>query len=490
MRSPTFEVSDGHANGGGDPDETDQLVKRKSNMYFAAAYNITAIIGVGVLGLPQAMVFLTWGPGVVVLLVAFFFTYFTMKQLVKLHEFEIVNMNTRHDTYHSLGIRALGRTWSRLVIVPLQMVVEVSLDILFTVAAGEAMNRIHDNPANCHEPIHIFVWFAIFAAIQIFLSFVVRNFQSIRWIVVMGAIMSICYTTIAWTTILAVGNNEKVHYRLPMYLTVDNDAPAQELSHRDLVFRAFNSIGVIAFAYAAHNVVLEIQNAIPSTPEKTSETEMMRAVWITYVVVALCYFPMAVVVYKVHGNAISPNVLSFLQYHVKGAPRGLVVTANVMLILHLIGSYQVFAQPVFKLLEDRSNLGRHDYFKKFVIRFIYVGISTVIAMIFPHFSPLLGFFGGFAIAPTTYFLPCIIWLKINNRQRRWRSLDWYLNWAFIILGVLLMLVASVGGLSILIQESSIKSDNWLLWTCRWKQSLFYSTTKFKKVNCPPKIVTC
>ncbi|KAG0557385.1 hypothetical protein KC19_11G125500 [Ceratodon purpureus] len=474
MRFSTLEVSDGHANGGGDPDETDQRVKRKSNMYFAAAYNITAIIGVGVLGLPQAMVFLEWGGGLVVLFGTFFFTYFTMTHLVKLHEFEIVNMNKRHDTYHSLGIRALGRKWSRLVIVPLQMVVEVSLDILFTVAAGEAMNRIHDIN-HCHEPIHIFVWFVTFAAIQIVLSVVVQNFQSIRWIVVMAAIMSICYTTIAWTTILAVGNNEKVHYRLPMYLTVDNDAPAQELSDPDLALRVFNSIGVIAFAYAAHNVVLEIQNAIPSTPEKTSETEMMRAVWITYVVVALCYFPVAIVVYTKHGNKISQNVLSFLQYHVK-APSGVVVTANVMLILHLIGSYQVFAQPVFKLLEDRRQLGRHDYFKKFVIRFIYIGFSTVIAMIFPHFSPLLGFFGGFAIAPTTYILPCIIWLKINNPQRRWRSLDWYLNSAFIILGFLLMLVASVGGLSILIKESK---DSRLLWTPHWRQSVFY--------NCPPQM---
>jgi len=38
----------------------DDEVERNSNMWIAAAYNITAIVGVGVLGLPQAMVFLTW----------------------------------------------------------------------------------------------------------------------------------------------------------------------------------------------------------------------------------------------------------------------------------------------------------------------------------------------------------------------------------------------------------------------------------------------
>ena len=35
-------------------------VPRTSNMWTAAAYNIIAIVGVGVLGLPYAMVFLGW----------------------------------------------------------------------------------------------------------------------------------------------------------------------------------------------------------------------------------------------------------------------------------------------------------------------------------------------------------------------------------------------------------------------------------------------
>lgn len=34
--------------------------ERKSNWWIVAAYNVTAIIGVGVLALPNAMVYLTW----------------------------------------------------------------------------------------------------------------------------------------------------------------------------------------------------------------------------------------------------------------------------------------------------------------------------------------------------------------------------------------------------------------------------------------------
>lgn len=127
----------------------------------------------------------------VVLLLAFFITYFTMKQLIKLHEFELLNKGVRYDTYHKLGQRAFGERRGLWIILPLQLVVEVSLDILFTVTAGEAMNRIH-NLGGCNR-VHIFVWFAVFATIQIVLSILVPKFESkyMKCIVGAAAIMSV-----------------------------------------------------------------------------------------------------------------------------------------------------------------------------------------------------------------------------------------------------------------------------------------------------------
>ena len=124
-------------------------------------------------------------------------TYFTLGQLIQLHEFELLNAGTRYGTYRELGRRAfrdvLGEELGSWIIIALQMVVEVGLDILYIVVAGEAMNRIHEHLSPCDRshPVHLFVWFAVFAAIQIILSFVLPTFQSIRWIVVAGAIMSI-----------------------------------------------------------------------------------------------------------------------------------------------------------------------------------------------------------------------------------------------------------------------------------------------------------
>lgn len=104
----------------------------------------------------------------------------------------------------------------------------------------------------------------------------------------------------------------------------------------DTVFGFFTALGDVAFAYAGHNVVLEIQATIPSTPEKPSKGPMWNGVIIAYVVVALCYFPVALVGYYMFGNEVEDNILISLQ-----KPTWLIVMANMFVVVHVIGSYQV-----------------------------------------------------------------------------------------------------------------------------------------------------
>ncbi|KAM1769870.1 hypothetical protein ACFX11_044883 [Malus domestica] len=78
-----------------------------------------------------------------------------------------------------------------------------------------------------------------------------------------------------------------------------------------------------------------------------------------------------------------------------------------------------------------------------------------ITITFPFFGGLLGFFGGFAFSPTTYFLPCIMWLAIKKPRKF--SLSWIINWVCITLGVMLMILSPIGGLrSIILQASTYK----------------------------------
>lgn len=102
------------------------------------------------------------------------------------------------------------------------------------------------------------------------------------------------------------------------------------------MFGVCNALGQIAFAYAGHNVVLEIQATLPSTPEKPSKGPMWRGVLVAYAVVALCYFPVSIVGYWALGNSVGDNILLSL-----GKPVWLIAAARLMVVIHVIGSYQV-----------------------------------------------------------------------------------------------------------------------------------------------------
>lgn len=104
----------------------------------------------------------------------------------------------------------------------------------------------------------------------------------------------------------------------------------------DYVFRVFNALGQISSAFAGHAVVLEIQATIPSTPETPSKVLMWKGVVGAYLVNAVCYFPAALIGYWAFGQDVDDNVLIALR-----RPSWLIASANLMVVVHVIGGFQV-----------------------------------------------------------------------------------------------------------------------------------------------------
>ncbi|KAK9090182.1 hypothetical protein Sjap_023359 [Stephania japonica] len=163
----------------------------------------------------------------------------------------------------------------------------------------------------------------IFAAPHFFIS-QLPNFNSIWIISLAAAVMSMTYSTIAWTTSLHKGIEPDVHYG-PRSSTTPG-----------MVFDFFSALGNISFAYAAHSVVLEIQATIPSTPEVPSKKPMWKGVLLAYFIVAACYFPVALIGYRMYGNSVQDNILISLE-----KPAWLIGLANLFVFVHVVGSYQV-----------------------------------------------------------------------------------------------------------------------------------------------------
>ncbi|XP_010531645.1 PREDICTED: lysine histidine transporter 2-like [Tarenaya hassleriana] len=410
---------------------------RNAKWWYSAFHNVTAIVGAGVLSLPYAMANLVWGPGVTVMILSWVITLYTLWQMVEMHE---MVPGKRFDRYHELGQEAFGEKLGLWIVVPQQLIVEVGVDIVYMVTGGKSLKKVHDLLCKDCKDIRLTFWIMIFASVHFVLAHL-PNFNSISGISLAAAVMSLTYSTVGWSASLHKG------------LQPDVDYSYKASTQSGRVFNFLSALGDVAFAYAGHNVVLEIQATIPSEPDKPSKIPMWRGVVVAYIVVAVCYLPVAFIGYYMFGNAVDDNILITLE-----KPTWLIAAANLFVVVHVIGSYQIFAMPVFDMLETFlvKKMGFNPSFMlRFVTRNVYVAFTMFVGICIPFFGGLLGFFGGFAFAPTTYYLPCIIWLALKKPKRF--GLSWTINWFCIVVGIVLTIIAPIGGLrTIIVNANSYK----------------------------------
>ncbi|CAM8951447.1 unnamed protein product [Rhodiola kirilowii] len=407
---------------------------REAKWWYATFHTVTAMIGAGVLSLPYAMAYLGWGPGIAVLVASWCITLNTMWQMIQLHE---CVPGKRFDRYYELGKYAFGERLGPWIVLPQQLIVQIGCNIVYMVTGGKCLQKFMEIACSNCTKIKQSYYILIFGSIHFFLS-QLPNFNSVAGVSLAAAIMSLSYSTIAWAGSLSHGQVENVSYAYKQSSTADS------------TFRVFNALGQISFAFAGHAVILEIQATMPSTPEKPSRIPMWKGAVGSYFINAICYFPVAMIGYWAFGQDVEDNVLMNLR-----RPAWLIAAANLMVVVHVIGSYQVFAMPVFDLLE-RLMVKKLRFppgiLLRVVARSAYVAFTLFVGVTFPFFGDLLGFFGGFGFAPTSYFLPSIMWLAIKKPKRF--GLSWFVNWVCIIVGVFIMVASTIGGLRNIVADSS------------------------------------
>ncbi|XP_043722534.1 lysine histidine transporter-like 5 [Telopea speciosissima] len=386
------------------------------------------MVGAGALGLPFAMSQLGWTPGIAILGLSWVVTLYTLWQLVELHE---CVPGHRFDRYPELGDHAFGKKRGYWIIMPQQLLVQVASNIVYMVTGGNSLQKFFQLIAPTVASIRKTYFITMFGTLQLLLS-QTPNFNSLRGVSLLAAIMSVSYCSISFIASAIRGSQHQrdVHYGF------------RATTMAGTIFDVFNGMGTMAFAFAGHSVVLEIQATIPSTPERPSSKPMWKGVYVAYIVVAFCYFTVSITGYWAFGVSVDDDVLVTLN-----SPKWLIAIANLMVFLHVVGSYQVFAMPVFDLIESYlvNNLEcTPGHTLRLIGRSVYVILTGFVGICIPFFGGLLGFFGGLVYAPISYVFPSIMWLIVEN-PKSW-SFHWTASWISIIFGSLIMVLAPIGGL--------------------------------------------
>ncbi|KAF8011103.1 hypothetical protein BT93_J1654 [Corymbia citriodora subsp. variegata] len=278
----------------------------------------------------------------------------------------------------------------------------------------------------CHMSINPYM--ITFGVIEIVLS-QSQDFDKLQWVLIMAAVMSFTYFTIA----LALGI-AKVAGSLTG-ISIGTVTQTQK------IWRSFQALGVIAFAYSFAIIFIEVQDTIKSPP---SEVKTMRkATLVSLAVITLLYLLCSCMAFGAFGDMAPRHLLAGFGFF---NPYWLIDIANAAITIHLVGAYQVYSQPFFAFIEKHATRRFADIqfinreieipvpgfrpYKLCVLRMIcrtiFVIVTTVISMLLPFFNEVIGLLGAMAFWPLTVYFPIEMYIaqkKIPKWSTKWLCLQ-------------------------------------------------------------------
>ena len=275
------------------------------------------------------------------------------------------------------------------------------------------------------------------------------------WVSAAGALASLFYVAVAAINSIVEGTNGTVDRAAVSYLPPPVPSPWARFSS------VANAIATFAFAWGGHNIACEIQATLPCPP--SSVGPMRRSVHATFWLAALCYGAVSIAGFWAFGSAVNPNILLTMGGgSSSGALKGVIAAANAAVVVHVLAGYQVYLFPLIDILEGAALKRRilpNGIFRLVTRTLLVAGIGFVACAV-PFFSAILGILGAISVTPTTFMMPCILWLYLGpgGRGRGWwrkpeATRDWTL-WAAVValtLSTLVMVLGTLGAIDQFVQ---------------------------------------
>ncbi|MBA0659715.1 hypothetical protein Goklo_011823 [Gossypium klotzschianum] len=290
----------------------------------------------------------------------------------------------------------------------------------------------HGHHAKCETSNYPFM--VIFGCIQIVLS-QIPNFAKLSWLSIIASVMSFAYSFIGLGLSIAkvAGGEEDVRTTLTG-VVVGVDVSGSE------------------------------KDTIKWSPVVPENKSMKRATAIGVSTTTIFYVLCGLVGYAAFGNDAPGNFLTGFGFY---EPFWLIDFANICIAIHLLGAYQVFAQPLFGFVEGwcsrrwpgnrfiaSEQAVRVPFYGVYYInlfrlvwRTTYVIVTALVAMLFPFFNNFLGLIGAGSFWPLVVYFPIEIHIaqtKMTKYSFKWMWLK-ILTWACLIVS-LIAAAASVQGL--------------------------------------------
>ncbi|RYR68777.1 hypothetical protein Ahy_A03g015245 isoform F [Arachis hypogaea] len=327
-------------------------LKRTGTAWMAVAHIVTGVIGSGVLSLAWSIGQLGWIAGPFSILIIASFTLISSFLLSNTYRSPHPQFGPHHSASYLDALCCL--------------LVNISLygfGIAYVITSAISIRTIlvsicyHTNEEEVACEFVDAYYMLIFGAIQVVLS-QIPNFHNIEWLSVVAAIMSFAYSFIGMAlSILQIKEKGYVEGSIE---------GIRSRSRTEKLWVVAQALGDISYSYPFSTILLEIQDTLKSPPPENQT--MKKASVISVAITTFFYLGCGGAGYAAFGNDTPGNLLTGFgssKYY------WLVNFANVCIVVHLVGAYQVYSQPLFAIVENwfgfqysDSKFVNHSYFLK------------------------------------------------------------------------------------------------------------------------------
>ncbi|KAK6946418.1 Amino acid transporter, transmembrane domain [Dillenia turbinata] len=375
--------------------DDDGRLKRTGTFWTASSHIITAVIGSGVLSLAWAVGQLGWVTEPLIMILFALANLYTANLLAQCYRSGDPVTGPRNYTYMDA--------------------VKAYLGIFYPILLREKGHCLW------RDSISKFGWNCNWIYNCSLSQYDIPDFDQVWWLSIVAAIMSFTYSTVG----LGLGVAKA----------------AGTVTEMQKVWRSMQALGAIAFAYSFSIILIEIQDTIKSPPveHKTMKKATLFSVTLTTIFYLLC----GCFGYAAFGDEAPGNLLTGFGFY---NPYWLLDIANLAIVVHLVGAYQVYCQPLFAFVEkwstrkwSKSNFITEKYdipvpffgeyqlnFFRLVWRTAFVVVTTVTAMLLPFFNDVVGILGALGFWPLTVYFPVEMYIsqkRIAKWTTRWLGLQ-------------------------------------------------------------------
>ncbi|ONK59394.1 uncharacterized protein A4U43_C08F5980 [Asparagus officinalis] len=179
-----------------------------------------------------------------------------------------------------------------------------------------------------------------------------------------------------------------------------------------------------------------MKNTLKSPPPENQT--MSKALRIAVFITAVFYLCCGCFGYAAFGNDTPGNLMTGFGFF---EPHWIIDFANACIIIHLLGGYQVYSQPVYALVDAwlSERFPNNGYVNDFYViklpflpsyrtnllklcyRTLYVISTTMVTIFFPYFNQVLGVLGAFSFWPSSIYFPVQMYFVQRNLISRTRK---------------------------------------------------------------------